>query len=340
MRVDKCEECNENKQILRGHCIECYMSLLNSNQCLKFLPNQNKIIPPKTLTIIQKEVLTGLMLGDGNLFDHSNRLKPTLSVSRSVSDLEYLYENYETFSEFCSCEPRISKTFDSRTEKTYYSCKFSTVGSLGFFEFYKAWYPINKKEVPKDLLLTPLSCAIWFCDDGCVMEKNGLLSLKLSTHGFSKEENEFLILKLKETLKIHFTLRKDKECFYIGTSTKGSQAFIKYIENHISKTMLRKITWSKETLEKSSSLPHINGRTDSDLNVRELKILLALKDKKLSYTNLAYAIDWIDNLGRIGSGLSNYLLKLTNNQIISKNNKQYEITVKGTNILNEILSKY
>lgn len=71
--------------------------------------------------------------------------------------------------------------------------------------------------------LTPLSIAVWYMDDGSLnhsycKEK----SVSLSTHAYSKEENETIIEYFKDVYGIQFKLYYDKRCgrYSIGASCK------------------------------------------------------------------------------------------------------------------------
>jgi len=49
--------------------------------------------------------------------------------------------------------------------------------------------------VPDKLEFTPLILAVWFADDGCVInERNNLLTLKMATESFGKVGRNFYLL--------------------------------------------------------------------------------------------------------------------------------------------------
>ena len=64
-----CAECHEFKKLVRGLCDACYRRLRRSKK-IDVIP---KPILPQELTNIQKEVLIGLLLGDGCLYRRSRR---------------------------------------------------------------------------------------------------------------------------------------------------------------------------------------------------------------------------------------------------------------------------
>ena len=59
------------------------------------------------------------------------------------------------------------------------------------------WYPDGVKHIPKDIVITPLSLAYWFCGDG-TGNKNG--SISFCTNSFSESE----VRALAEILSIEF----------------------------------------------------------------------------------------------------------------------------------------
>lgn len=176
------------------------------------------------LTEFQKEYLDGLMLGDGNLHLSKNKdaaKNPFLSIVRSIKDIEYLRDNLKVFQNLCTenfKDVHQASIFDKRTNKNYYNCKFSTRYLPCLMPTYNRWYFNGKKIIPNDLKLTPLTCSIWFYDDGSLeksKKNNGRLKLKLSSHSFTKEENLFLIKQMNELLSANFLIVNEKKHSYI-----------------------------------------------------------------------------------------------------------------------------
>ncbi len=348
-KIAICTKCGEEKILVRGFCAnKCYSKLIR-NGSLKI----KKIIDlPKNLSLIQKEIITGLLLGDGCLFKNFGsknkklnlNAKPMLSIVRQIRDIEYLRYNFSFLKDFCSYnDVKESKVFDKRTNKFYFNCKFSTRSFLGFEEFYKKWYPNGKKIVPKDLELTPLICAIWFCDDGCISIKNNRLRLKLSTHGFPRENTIWLAEKLSNMFNENFSIGTDDGNSFIITSDSGSKAFVRYIENSLHKSMDRKITWSQKNFDLSRSRPQSKARLDKDLNDKEISILKILNENDfISSLEICKKINWIV-IKRTPSAFNRYLNKfLLKKWIIpfklKRNSIKYRISDSGKKILDEAIS--
>ena len=74
---------------------------------------------PKQLSIIQNEVMTGSLLGDGTI---NYKKVPTYNslykVLRQASDVKYLQWNADIFSNYCKDSPIKHRSyFDKRTQK-------------------------------------------------------------------------------------------------------------------------------------------------------------------------------------------------------------------------------
>jgi hypothetical protein len=157
---------------------------------------------------------------------------------------------------------------------------------------YQRWYPNRKKEIPEDLKLTPLICAIWFCDDGCISIRKNSLALKLSTHGFTKNEVEKLALLLCQELHEYYFVcqESNKEQFIICSGTNGSLQFINYIDHFMPKGMNRKRTWE------NVDIGHLSKTVRKSNKLSKLERLLSLykelkKQAKCNRIDIANAVD-------------------------------------------------
>nr|QCQ69127.1 LAGLIDADG endonuclease [Powellomyces hirtus] len=139
-----------------------------------------------SFTPFMRDVLTGLMLGDGCLIlDFSKRsINPCLSFSQSLVNVRYFLDVWIIFNSLSNSMPgRPQKRFDSRTGKTYYTLQFISRNAYAFWVFYEAWYPNGYKVIPDSIFedLTPAALAHWIMCDGSA---NGY-GLCLATQGFT-----------------------------------------------------------------------------------------------------------------------------------------------------------
>jgi len=241
-----CPTClTEASRIVKNQCTLCYQKQYQKNKKLGII--KEKIL----ISSEQQEILNGLMLGDGCIQYSSKESKnPRLCIVRSILDKDYMLWQYHKLETLCKSGIKHHSYFDERTNKTYYKVQLQSRSLPNLKTIRDRWYPDNNKVVPLDLQLTPLICAVWFCDDGSIIHRNKKATeLKLSTHGFSFEENLFLTSALGKELNEKFRICKDESKFYIAGSTKAALAFIEYIDNSFPEGMSRKSDkWRKVEL--------------------------------------------------------------------------------------------
>jgi LAGLIDADG DNA endonuclease family len=239
---DLCIACNFKKIERRGlYCFSCYVRLMRHGKIIKL----KKPIMPNSFSLEQEEIIVGSLLGDGCIFKYKPTHKPYFCIVRKDTDDKYLIWEYEKFKEFCISEPTYRKTFDKRTNEYYKSIKLMTRRTDLFEPYYNLWYPKGKKIVPNTLSLSPLSLAIWFCDDGNVSPSNSpwRMRIKLATHGFSPSDVEFLQFCLQNRYSEKFSIvNDDKKLFIIG-SDNATRAFLNEIDPVFPDSMLRKAYW-------------------------------------------------------------------------------------------------
>jgi hypothetical protein len=149
------------------------------------------------LSQMQKDILTGLLLGDGNL--EFNKFKGSrLQIKQAERKKEYVFWLYEHFAQIVRTPPQ--KRFD--TNQWY----FATRSISELEEIRNIFYVNNRKIVPQNIqtfLTSPLSLAIWFMDDGTLdYRAKSHHSFTYSTDAFSVEEVFLLQKSLKENFNI------------------------------------------------------------------------------------------------------------------------------------------
>lgn len=196
--------------------------------------------PPAVLTEEQQQVLTGSMLGDGYLFKFARSANAGLAIGRASKDLAYLQYEQTVFRGFCS-SPIATRTYrDTRTGNVYTNVKFRTCASPIFTAWHRDWYVAGRKCLPKHLELTPLSCAIWFADDGSITFASGGCLMSLYTDGFTHEETARLVALLTTQLGPGFTVRRKGDHRFIGIAGSARRAFCRYIDAVFPVSMSRK----------------------------------------------------------------------------------------------------
>jgi hypothetical protein len=199
------------------------------------------------LTSLQQEILIGHLLGDGGLQIGTRNINARFKIQRKLEDKDYLLWSADHFKDFTSDNGvREKARFDDRTQKTYFSITLQTNVHSLFTKYYHQWYPEGKKIVPKDIVLTPLTIAVWFADDGWVQQVyNKGLVLEFSTKGFRKNDVDFLYDQL-------INLYGDK--IYLYKASEKEQWVIKITDTQTSKKIFRDIDSVFPPLERKSEI--------------------------------------------------------------------------------------
>lgn len=198
------------------------------------------------LTRVQRDILVGLMLGDGHLETQNKGKTYRLKIEYAVAKSDYCNHIYESFQEWVLTPPK-PRSKNSRSHLSE-NIAFSTL-SHGAFRFYaQQFYQEGRKVVPPMIskLLTPRGLAYWFMDDGSMKSKQSK-GVILNTQGFSRRE----VNALAELLEIKFQLfaseRKQKDGYQIYISGKSYESFIATVGDLIHPSMKYKLPEARRT---------------------------------------------------------------------------------------------
>jgi len=196
------------------------------------------------LTLIQRKVLYGILLGDAHLSTQDNGKTYRLHVYQSEKHKAYVYQPttifivgkahlYDLFKPWCLSPPvSLERTYNSRLYKgkTTTIISFKTISS-GSFRFYAHIFT-NKntekqlkltKKVPKLIhrWLSPISLAYWYMDDKGIKDKKSK-AVYFHTQGFSLVEIQLLCDVLNTKFKLLAKpVKKKKEKYQIYISSKS-----------------------------------------------------------------------------------------------------------------------
>jgi len=192
------------------------------------------------LTSTQREVLIGLMLGDGNLETANSGRTYRLKIEHSVNQREYLEHLYNLFKEWVLTPPRIRRF--SVNNKVYNHLVFSTLSHASFRFYAHQFYNDGKKVVPKLIhrWLTPVALAYWFMDDGSIKsrESKGVI---FNTQGFSLFDVKKLINAMERNFQLEVKERKQKEGYQIYVSGNSYEKFSSLVQPHLIESMKYKL---------------------------------------------------------------------------------------------------
>ena len=185
------------------------------------------------LNPLQREIIVGLMLGDGHLETQNQGRTYRLKIEYSENQREYIDWLYEIFKDWADKPPQLKiKTLKSGTiVKSLY---FSTY-SHGALRFYgQIFYSSGVKIIPKIIskLLTPLGLAIWFMDDGS-WKSNHHKTYIIHTDGYKKKDLLIIEKCLKDKFNIGIALHKQYDNFRIYVKTESAIRFKDLIQDYL-----------------------------------------------------------------------------------------------------------
>lgn len=183
-----------------------------------------------SLNQIQKDVLIGLLLGDGHLETQNNGRTYRLKVEHSIGQLEYTEWLSKIFSEWITGVYRKTKN-----GKEYVG--FTTYSHSSFRFYAHQFYTGKKKVIPRLIskLLSDTSIAIWYLDDGS-WKSNKHSTFIIHTLGFSKNDLERVVEVLNKRnvkSKLHIQKKKYWRLYVLSESAKDFRKIIYPIVSQI-----------------------------------------------------------------------------------------------------------
>ena len=150
----------------------------------------------------QKAIVIGTLLGDGCLETNGRYVR--LRTDHSGRQKKYVFWKFQEMHDLTSGKPRLVKYYDKRTRKIYRHWRFDTMSIEEFVSFKNLFYTNGKKQIPlniRELLIEPLSIAVWFVDDG--YKRKDCKGAYFNTQAYSKQGQRLL----QETLKQNFRIK-------------------------------------------------------------------------------------------------------------------------------------
>lgn len=223
------------RSLWRHRVIQIYVSTHNYMNS-KPLNEYKKTL---SLTKRQRDILVGLLLGDGHLETQNNGKTYRLKVEHGLLQTEYTEWLYEAFKDWVLGKPKLKKR-NGIPESIW----FQTVshGSLRFYghQFYDL---TNRKKIPKIIhkLLTPESLAVWYMDDGS-KKSNKHKTHNIHTLGFTKDDLDRVQKALLEKFELQTTLHKQKDNHWrIYIPKDSTKKFLEIIDPYIIPSMRYKL---------------------------------------------------------------------------------------------------
>ena len=182
------------------------------------------IVGANHLSLEQRQVVLGTLLGDGSL-THSNGRNSSLRVSHCIAQEELLQRKMDILGKWVTPSSPREELHLGKVQMN-----FSTYTHPDFTELYHQFYPEGKKIVPSFIPdeLRPLGLATWFMDDGSHMSKKR--GIRFHVAGFPEESCWRLISLLSRwSVKAHLGKTSGGYCV-LNVYGDESARFCKIVE--------------------------------------------------------------------------------------------------------------
>ena len=198
-----------------------------------------------TLTLDQRSLLIGSLLGDGTMRLGEGARNANYKVEHGLVQKSYVFWKYELLKSFVPTEPKLSYRYDPVKGKYPKSWWFRTIRHPLLTEIYNLWYVgdgyrTGRKIVPHNIEdnLTPPALAIWIMDDGSYSRG----TITISTYSFTTDEIELLCEALRNRYGIEFRYHRDRDKGYrMYCNQSETRLLIEVIAPHIIPQMTYKI---------------------------------------------------------------------------------------------------
>lgn len=188
----------------------------------------------------QRQVLVGLLLGDGCLETQNEGRTYRLKIEQSVQHRAYVYHLYHLFEAWVLTPPRTRQVV-SRGHASQ-NWVFQTVSHSAFRFYAHQFYQGGRKRVPKLIhrWLTSQALAYWFMDDGSIKSKESR-GVILNTQDYDCSEVERLAQALQAVFDLQAWPRKQKEGYQLYISGACHERFIQLVTPYVIKEMRYKL---------------------------------------------------------------------------------------------------
>jgi hypothetical protein len=184
------------------------------------------------LTKQQRDVLVGLMLGDGNL-EHNGYRGARLQIKQSEERREYVFWLYSHFAQITRTPPQQRKD----TRQWYFGTRFYE----DLAEVRNNFYRNGRKVIPaniEELLDSQLAVAVWFMDDGRLdYRSKSHYAYHISTDSFAesnvKRLERLLLKKFGVVTKTYMSLCRGKRYAKLYIGKEGRDAFRAIVDPYL-----------------------------------------------------------------------------------------------------------
>jgi len=191
---------------------------------MRTLSEANRLIRLRSIPILDdfREIIDGLLLGDGNLhspvgfqavYHQDSSMSEFIEyVSRIFSSNNYLAQTY-TYTRF-----------DKRTSKIYTSFSLNSLYTIELQILYNAWYNGGRKVIPTDISITPSLMTVWYLSDGS--KDSRCKNATIATESFTTQEVELLCSLVNNEIGINCYRQSNNR---IRIPSRSFDKFINYL---------------------------------------------------------------------------------------------------------------
>jgi hypothetical protein len=192
------------------------------------------------MTDRQKQILTGMLLGDAHLERQAGALTARLKIEHSVAQKAYVDWKYVEWRDWVRTPPK-ARIRHNRLGTSSTNVGFSTLSHVDFERFRLVFYRERRKVIPVDLELTPLSMAVWFMDDGS-RKSSQCRGLYLNTQSFTQAEVSFLQDVMQRDVGVQTTVRKQRDGLQIYVPAPSAPTLTAFITREVLPSMRYKLS--------------------------------------------------------------------------------------------------
>ena len=187
----------------------------------------------------QKQLLTGMLLGDAHLERQRGALTARLKIEHSVKQWAYVHWKFSEWRDWVRTPPRVRDRVN-RLGTVSANIGFATLAHEELEEYRERFYRNRRKVIPDDLLLTPLSMAVWFMDDGS-RKSSQCRGLYLNTQGFSSQEVDLLRLVIERDVGVETSVREQADGLQIYVPSRSATELSLYMHREVLPSMRYKL---------------------------------------------------------------------------------------------------
>jgi len=187
----------------------------------------------------QRQILNGMLLGDGHLERQGAAETARLKIEHSVAQSSYVAWKFTEWRDWVRTPPR-ERDRRNRLGTVSMNVGFSTLSHIEFEEVRQRFYVNRRKVIPKDLELSPVAMAVWFMDDGS--RKSGQCrGVYLNTQSFTGAEVDLLRSVIRRDVGVETTVRRQSDGLQIYVPSSSMTEMVGFIQDEILPSMRHKL---------------------------------------------------------------------------------------------------